>query len=299
MAPFLSAVQSTAVSVSCNSSLSPGTVMVNISGIPIPLPVLVTHGATDLVSITNGTKLTLLHGSRAYLGSTCVDNFEPDSFAQLDLMGRVLSFETDLSRVSCGCNAAFYLVSMPAIDDSGTPAPTHDGDYYCGANAGKHGGVYCPEIDIMEANRAAMHITPHRCDPPAKSGHYTACDGPGYNLTTQSNPAFGPRAVHGGIDTRLPFRQSMHFATCGGDDLCRIETTLTQGTSQLRLVHDNVTYVQDLSRALDGMVAVFSHWGFGGNVMQWLDVPPCDVQAACDATGQVTFSDLAISARSR
>ena len=46
---------------------------------------------------------------------------------------------------------------MPGRNNqSSQPDPTRGGDYYCGANAGKHGGNFCPEIDVLEANMYTM-----------------------------------------------------------------------------------------------------------------------------------------------
>ena len=51
---------------------------------------------------------------------------------------------------------------MPGYNGGGKPDPTSKGTYYCDANAVD--GVYCPEMDIMEANRFAFAVTPHKCD---------------------------------------------------------------------------------------------------------------------------------------
>ena len=45
---------------------------------------------------------------------------------KLELGGRALSFDVDLSTSPCGCNAALYLVSMPQSD-----APSECFDFYC------------------------------------------------------------------------------------------------------------------------------------------------------------------------
>ena len=36
------------------------------------------------------------------------------AYRKLDLLGKTLSFDIDLSKVGCGCDAAVYLVGMEA-----------------------------------------------------------------------------------------------------------------------------------------------------------------------------------------
>ena len=72
--------------------------------------------------------------------------------------------------MECGCIAAFYTVSMPAKDSSGNYTAGDDGLWYCDAN--QVGGTYCPEFDIMEANKYAYQTTPHSCNSPSSTGHY-------------------------------------------------------------------------------------------------------------------------------
>ena len=67
-----------------------------------------------------------------------------------------MEYDVDLSRVSCGCNAALYMIGMPGVDANGQPFESTDGMHYC--DAAKVGGNYCPEFDIMEAN--AISPTP-------------------------------------------------------------------------------------------------------------------------------------------
>jgi hypothetical protein len=71
-----------------------------------------------------GDEVTLQHGSRVYLGDKCVDAMASDMFWHPDLKNYNLSFTVDLSKMECGCNAALYLVGMPAA------TKTTCGDYY-------------------------------------------------------------------------------------------------------------------------------------------------------------------------
>ena len=38
------------------------------------------------------------------------------------------------SSIGCSCNAAFYTVTMPALNWDGTPVKGEYGSYYCDAN---------------------------------------------------------------------------------------------------------------------------------------------------------------------
>jgi len=97
-----------------------------------------------------------------------VDSLDTDKFFKPNLLGGVLEYDVDLSQVGCGCNSALYAVLMPAVDNN-------DDDFrYCDAN--KVGGHWCPEFDIMEANKYAFHVTGHKCDAPDASGIYYNCD---------------------------------------------------------------------------------------------------------------------------
>lgn len=61
---------------------------------------------------------------------------DPEMYFKPNLLGATLEYDEDLSMAHCGCDAAFYLVRMPALNVDGTPDPT-DGYYYCGSQYGK------------------------------------------------------------------------------------------------------------------------------------------------------------------
>jgi hypothetical protein len=111
-------------------------------------------GSSGNSGSTDGTKLTVKYGHGTTLFSAFKDAWEPDSIAQLKLLGKAMSYTVDLSKVGCACNLAFYLISMPALgmDGSASRGTDRGGQppYYCDAN--KVGGQWCPEVDIMEAN---------------------------------------------------------------------------------------------------------------------------------------------------
>lgn len=98
----------------------------------------------------NGRDYNLDWNGRGYLSNT--PDMSPDNFYKPNLLGGAVDIDFDISGKDCGNVAAFYLVSMPGLDSSGSPWNT-DGYYYCDAN--KVDGNFCPEYDIMEANKYA------------------------------------------------------------------------------------------------------------------------------------------------
>ena len=77
-----------------------------------------------------------------------------EDFVEYNLIGKTINITVDLNGAGCGCNAAFYLVSMPYH----SPGGCHD--YYCDANSVC--SQTCAEIDLMEMNIHALHVTMHR-----------------------------------------------------------------------------------------------------------------------------------------
>ena len=146
----------------------------------------------------------------------------------MPLLGRTLSFTVDLSAVECGCNAAVYLVAMKGASRPGTCG----GDYYCDANSvcGERCVertptptpiptptptltltrtltltltliltlTRCVEIDLMEANKHALHATAHT--PHDNGGSGAGLGGSYHTLTTAE---YGPGAAT--IDTERQF----------------------------------------------------------------------------------------------
>lgn len=85
------------------------------------------------------------------------------------MLGTILTYDVDLSDAGCGCVIAFYMTRMPAM------ANLYDPFRYCDSK--QDGGYFCPEFDIMEANKFAYRSTGHRCvDPDAETGIYSNCD---------------------------------------------------------------------------------------------------------------------------
>merc|ERR1712039_943861 len=163
--------------------------------------------------VSAGTRLTISHNAGFSLTNQCSGAWAGENFEQLKLLGQVVSFSVDLSKVGCACNLAFYLVSAPARNTVGaySTGTCKESPYYCDAN--QVCGQWCPEVDLMEANNRVFQATPHKCDPPDTNGHYSNCDrgGCGGGQNTRSMPnAYGPGPAFT-IDTRQPFVVHTYF----------------------------------------------------------------------------------------
>jgi len=222
------------------------------------------HGEVVKVS---GNSITLGHGPRVYLSSRCDKTISPDMFLKLNLMGKTMEYDLDLSKVGCGCNAAFYFVSMPA------GVRTECSDYYCDANAVC--GSNCAELDIQEGNTHAWATTPHN-----------AYDGKGCEKRADN---YGPGKT---ID---PARGPIEVKTVFHAD--RMETVLTQNGHGISIHHDSSCgdNLQNIWKDMGatGMVPTFSNWGSGHKNMDWLDDDVCGNQA-CNY-GAFTVSNIRIT----
>ena len=101
-------------------------------------------------SAEGGDHVTIPPGGRSYLSLT--PELDPNNFYKPALLGGSVEFDINLNQQECSCVAAFYLVRGPARTWGGGLDKT-DGFYYCDAQ--QQGGEYCPEFDIMEANKYA------------------------------------------------------------------------------------------------------------------------------------------------
>jgi len=259
-------------------------------------PTYIMAGSSAGISV-QGSQLQLKHNHGATYTAKCQANFDPNVFRRFYVLDKTMSFTTDVSTVSCGCNAALYFVLMPAYNHSQQPDPTQCGNYYCDAN--NVCGLWCPEVDLMEANRAGFAVTPHSCDAPTGKW-YPKCDGAGCSLRTKTmgnNYGFGSNFV---IDTHFQFSVSFNFQTSGGV-LSRIVTTFSQDNRHFTIIHNESAcgsgYLASLTDSFrQGMVLTGSHWsGTSGSTMSWLDVPPCDINENCDTTGTAIFKDIVVN----
>ena len=92
-----------------------------------------------------GDTLVMYGNSRAFLVED-VEHARLKQWKHIDLRGKILSVEMDVSKVPCSVNAALYFVDMR-------------GPHYCDIQSG--GESACTEIDIFEGNVGAVQATVH------------------------------------------------------------------------------------------------------------------------------------------
>jgi len=269
-------------SQTCSSRVVPGPITWNNGG-SVTTGYLIQSGGSSGVS-ASGSTITSNLNPRFYLANSCVGAFGPSVFQLINPLGATISFTANLSSVGCALNSAFYLVGMPA------PVSGSFGDYYCDANC--YGGCCCTEMDLMEANRHAMQITPHRCT----NNTNTGCDPAGCYLNTQTvTPnGYGPDASFT-INTQNPFNVSTTFYTTN-NQLSSITTIISQGSNAINLTHNSscgMDYLSGMSTAFqNGMVIVWSFWT---GEMSWLDSPACTNNTNEMPNPQFIFSNLVIT----
>ena len=157
----------------------------------------------------------------------------------------------------------------------------------------------------MEANTMAFQTTPHSCNAP--SGHFFPyCDGGGCGMRTyrQETGAYGPGDSYT-INTLKPFEAALSFHVDAQGQLSQVDTVLTQGEATFTLLNNGSgckggsepAYLAGMTATLKhGMVAVFSFWGDQGSQMQWLDVPPCDVNTSCPDDIYASIANIKVTA---
>ncbi len=152
----------------------------------------------------------------------------------------------------------------------------------------------------MEANVAAMQVTPHTCNNPYGS-YYSSCDQGGYAINTQhvGTKSYG---VGGGfkIDTSKPFQVEMDFTSSSSirgsnsGSLSQLTTVLSQsGGGSFSFSHTDSGRLSGMSDTLSkGMVLTLSMWGDGGGEMSWLDAPTCSTWTSCDPNSYMIISNF-------
>jgi hypothetical protein len=261
--------------------------MINEDGVPTKRYVVAGWTGGMVVS---GDSITLQHDQRAYIAQDNSDSFSPEMFKWYYLAGKTVSFNVDLSSISCSCNAALYFVSMPGHNPDGSAAAGSGGDYYCDANDG--GGVWCWEMDVMEANKYVTQITPHKCN--SDPGTYISwCDGGG--CATNGHNVNGNGMGPGGqytIDTTKEFHYAVSFNKANNG----IHARMTQEGRNFEFdVCQDASYLQAMAVSeTNGMVLTLSFWGDDYGEMQWLD-GNTGCGGSCDTSGSVTFSNITIA----
>lgn len=160
----------------------------------------------------------------------------------------------------------------------------------CDANAVC--GVRCVEIDLLEANRHAFHVTAHHADDDGGDG--TGLGGV-FGTDAFGPQAYGPHAAT--VDTTQPFRVGAFFATDDQGQLRAIEMTITgAGGGELTFAMDHNEYLRPLTESMQaGLTPTASYWSSVD--LTWLQGGVCppgrsEQQDACGET--VTFSHFEV-----
>merc|ERR1719188_1398288 len=227
------------------------------------------------VEVVDGKTLVPHMDGRAYLADRCTGAYNNSDYLGLNLLSKKMEFMVNLAGAGCGCNAAFYLVSMKQNTEVSTCK-----DYYCDAN--HVCGVSCDEIDIMEANEYAFHSTLHTLyDHSGVGGGYGG--GSGWNGPRDfTKEQYGPGAKC--VDTTKPFKVSVSFPTDGQGQLQSMEVEISQVGSpcpvhiSVRNYKGNAKLTESLAQ---GMTPVLSYWS--ANDMLWMDGEGSDHRGPCHA----------------
>lgn len=220
-----------------------------------------------------------------------------DIYAKMNILGKLLSYTVDMSKVGCGCNAGAYFVQMPGKDSSGNYALTVDNDYYCDGN---HNQSYCPTYNLIEANKYTMAASLHSCTPsPTVPGYFPSCDEYGCETNIYNvNSSYMCPSSTCIIDTTMPYNVThlQHTALSGLLDY--ILVTLSQGSQSvefnLNICGNHNAYASRMTRTLYSPVNFVSSLWTSPNGMQFLDgLTGCS--EACDlSSASVTFSNFAL-----
>jgi len=175
--------------------------------------------------------------ARTYFSTS--ETWDPNTYFKPNLLGGSMEYDVNLSEVTCGCNAALYLVGMPGVGSDGMPFVSGDGMHYCDAN--RVDGNYCPEFDIMEANNIAYRAIEHVCDAPDENGFYDSCDHTGQCYVDvildypASDKVYGPGSEFD-INTNNEFHIRIDFETDDAGEFSQYTITLTQDGREVKMI---------------------------------------------------------------
>lgn len=208
--------------------------------------------------------VSVAHGPRAFI--TAAPSMEPESFHNYTVMDKTIAYDVDLSTLGCSCNGAFFLTSMPGYTSDGEVDPSDFNNYYCDAN--KVGGVWCWEMDLMEANKFVSASTPHTCE--SEAGAYiSSCDGAGCgtNNRNQNPNGFGPSDKFL-INTTKVFTQYTSFSASG----THVQLVQGENTFDYDVCSHRPNYNASMNDVFEsGMTMVLQNWGDIYATMSWLD----------------------------
>ena len=174
---------------------------------------------------TSDSELKYDYNNRMYLSEE--NSADPSKLFKPNLLGGSISFDVNLDDSGCGCVSALYGVVMPAVN--------HDGDPFSYCDANRITGAWCPEFDMMEANRHAFRATGHTCDAPNALGEYNNCDRGGkchIDVLEAGTKDYGHGPLYK-INTQKPFRVEQKYHTDAAGRFVDYETFMYQEDRQL------------------------------------------------------------------
>ena len=124
---YLTLLLVTGSAVGYVSAVNVGPLTIMMNGQPLTKYVLSDYGSIKCCIQANRTSITVSGGGHVYLGDSNTSTFSTNSFYQMNLFGKRLTFDVDMSDVGCNCNGALYLVSMPAYNSQQHPQPGDNG----------------------------------------------------------------------------------------------------------------------------------------------------------------------------
>jgi len=288
------------ISLSGVQAVHQGALKVELDGVETELHVVAAVDGSQELFTTSGAELKMKWDGelRGFLASAEADDMPLGNYHNFTLFNKEVSYDIDLGKVGCSCNAALFFVSMPGFNKDGSVAKGGDDKlpWYCDATG--IGGVMCWEHDTIEGNQYTMAVTPHRCSA-ARGQYITECHQRGCQSNTflQDPKAFCPDASCT-IDTRKPFRIIERYeADSTLTTLAGIHTRLVQGnnTFQWDTCAGQPEYLQDMATAFKGnWTMTFQLWGTDKATMNWLDGPTGCKGDCVPGETQTTFSNLAI-----
>ena len=232
----------------------------------------------------SGTDFNCPSNGRGYIMNPSSYNVGNPDYFTVSMLGGYIEFDADLSQHECGCFNTFYTVGMPGYDGSGN-LDGSDSFHYCDANA--VGGNFCPEIDLMEANKFAFQSTPHKCDAPSNR-HYGSCDTGGSFLSSVDHGwSFGPGGQYT-IDTTQKIHVKVEVEE-NNKSATKYTVTVSQNGKSQQMVNTDSSYLGQLSDAFTKQVFVISNW-FGDS--SWLNKGTCS--GSCWNKPSETISNIKI-----
>jgi len=285
--------------ISSTLAVHQGALKVQVEGEETELHVVAAFPSDGEHFVTDGAEFKMQwHGElRGFLGTQKMDTMPLSNFHNFTLFDKEVSYDIDLSKVGCSCNAALFFVTMPGFNEDGTVATGNDPHlpFYCDAN--DIGGVFCWEHDTIEGNMYNMAVTPHTCN--ALPGQYIPqCDkvGCAKNIYALDPKAFCPDAGCK-INTLKPFHIAQRYESDPtGTTLAGIITTLSQGNHSVEWGScDDTDYLQSMTEPFKGnWTMVFQLWGDSWANMKWLDNRTgCQGDCIVGET-ETSFSNIAI-----